>query len=57
MLKYVVFLKVVLLVLIYRTHTKYLMYSRQELAGSQRGFKGVIATGISPLLFRTSLAR
>jgi len=34
MLKYIVFPKVVLLVLVYKTHIECLMYPRQEPAGS-----------------------
>ena len=55
MLEYVVFPKVVLLV--YKTYIECLMYPRQELAGSRRGFKGVTATGINPLPSRTPLAK
>ena len=33
------------------------MYPRQEPAGSQRGFRGVTATGINPLPSRTPLAK
>ena len=57
MLKYVVFPKVVLLVLIHKTYIKYLMYSRQEPADSRRGFKEVMATSINPLPSRTPLAK
>ena len=55
MLEYVVFPKVVLLV--YKTYIECLMYPRQELAGSRRGFKGVTTTSINPLLSCTPLAR
>jgi len=57
MLEYVIFPKVILLVLIYKTYTKYLIYLRQKLADSWRGFRGVMATGISPLPSRIPLAR
>ena len=57
MLEYVVFPKVVLPVLVHKTHTECLMYPRQEPAGSRRGFRGVTTTGINPLPSRTPLAR
>ena len=57
MLEYVVFPKVVLPVLVHKTHTECLMYLRQEPAGSRRGFRGITATGINPLPSHTPLAR
>ena len=57
MLEYVVFPKVILSVLVHRTHTECLIYPRQKLAGSWRGFRGVTATGINPLPSRIPLAK
>ena len=57
MLEYVIFPKVVLPVLVRKTHTECLMYPRQEPAGSRRGFRGVKTTGINPLPSRTPLAK
>jgi len=56
-LEYVVFSKVVLPMLVHRTHTECLIYPRQEPAGSRKGFRGVTATGINPLPSRTPLAK
>jgi len=58
MLEYVIFLKVVLLILIYKTYTKCLMYSRQKLAcGSRKDFKEITTTSINPFPSRTPLAK
>ena len=57
MLEYVIFLKVILLVLVYKTHIECLIYLCQKLVGSRRSFRGVTATGINPLPSRTPLAR
>jgi len=57
MLEYVIFSKVILLVLVYKTHTKCLMYPRQEPANSRRSFRKITATSINPLPSHTPLAR
>jgi len=57
MLEYVIFLKVILLVLVYKTHIECLIYLCQKLVGSRRSFRGVTATGINPLPSRTPLAK
>jgi len=56
-LKYVIFPKVLLLMLVHKTHTKCLIYLRQKPTSSRKSFKGVIITNINPLPFRTLLAK
>ena len=43
--------------LIYRTYTKYLIYLRQKPIDNRKDFKGITATSINPLPFRTPLAK
>jgi len=57
MLKYVVFPKVILLVLVYKIYIECSMYLHQELVGNRKGFKGIMAISINPLPFRIPLAK